>query len=316
MYDKRLEYFRNAYEREALISGISTAVIGPFPVGSPCIGSISNSEYFKKSRHHEGTASLKSIVDIIKEGDETKIRSAINNQIATILMLFLFNMGTDGMDFSAPLAKTNYFYYIHKPPLIYDTSHNSNLSITEGLESCIKDVQELPMLIYEQLKSNRFINYTFHGIKKSNVSGIEKDLKTIIKIFSKEYPSRLSYHKYRTGNRILIDTMSISFYNLTDIIPIFDYKRAKGVGIDIMLTNSEVEPNKIMMKGYSLLFRFIFGKYRENIYTLDGEAIYRPHSQAVDGVVKYICESLRNECPQDRKISKKMTKKKDKEGGV
>jgi len=314
MYDKRLEYFRNMYKKELLISGISTVVIGPFPVGSPCIGSINSRDCLKRSPHNGSVASLKDIANIIEEGDEAKILSVVNNQLVNILMLFLFNMGTDDLDFATPFAQINHFYYIHKPPLIFDTSHNSNLSIIGGLESCIKDVQGLPALIYEQLKSSRFINYTFHDIKKSNVPDIENDLKTIIKVFSKEYSSRMSYHKHRTSNRVLIDTMSISFYNLADIIPIFDYKKARGVGIDITLTNSEVEPNKIMMKGHNLLFRFIFGEYRENIFTLDGEAINRPYSQHVDEVVKYICKSLKNECPRDKKISKTITKKK--EGGV
>jgi len=311
MYDKRLEYFRKDYfsKEDPLMSGISTAAMGHLLIGSPCIGFISGNECLKKPTHGENMISLKDIADIIKKGDEVEIRSTIDNHLSHILMLFLFNMGTTDLYFATPPIRINQFYYIHKPPLIYDTSSNSNLSITGGLESYIKDVEELPALIYEQLKSNRFINYTFHDIKKSNVSGIESNLRKIIKVFSKEYPSRLSYHKYSTVNRVLIDTMSISFYNLVDVIPIFDYKKAKGVGMDITLTNSEIKLNKIMMKGYSSLFRFIFGKYRENIFTLDGAAIHRPHSQSVDSVIKYICELLKNECPRDKKICKKTAKK-------
>jgi len=310
MYDKKLKYLRNMYEGYLLMSGISTTIVNYLPVGSPCIGVIDGKDCFKKPPHGNiSRFSLEDMRKIVEKKDEAEIRSSLNNHISDIMLMFPFNMSTDGLDLITAGLKINYFYYINKPPLIYDTSHNSNLSIREGLESCIQDVQELPALIYEQLKSNRFINYTFYDIEKSNASGIESYLKTIIKVFSKEYPSKISYHRHNTRNRVLIDTMSISFYNLIDIIPIFDRKKSKGVGIDIMLTNSEVEPDRIMSKGYSLLFRFIFGKYRENIFTLDGAAIQRPWSQPVNEIIERICSLLKSECPRDKKISKKAAKK-------
>ena len=310
MYDKKLKYLRNGYKRSLLMSGISTTVVNYFPVGSPCIGIIDSRDCFKKSS--PGNISRPSLEDmhkIVEKRDEAKIRSLLNNHISNITLMFPFNMGTDGLDLVTAALKIDYFHYINKPPLIHDTSHNSNLSMGEGLKSYIQDVQKLPTLIYEQLKSNRFINYTFYDIKKSNVSDIESYLKAIIKVLSKEYPSKISYHKHNTRNRVLIDTMSISFYNLIDIIPIFDRKKSEGVGIDIMLTNSEVEPDRIMSEGYSLLFRFIFGRYRENIFTLDGAAIQRPWSQPVNEIIERICSLLKSECPRDKKISKKAAKK-------
>jgi len=305
MYNKKLEYLRDVYKGKLLISGISTTAIGHLPVGSPCIGIIDSPGCFKKVRYGNITQfSLEGMAEVIKKGDETEIRSTINDQMASIMVLFLFNIGDDSIDLTTASIKINHFHYIHKLPLIYDTPYLPEWDAPYIIENA----EKLPTLIKDQLKSNRFVNYTFSDIKKSNVSSIESNLKAVIKAISKEYPIRTSYHKYRTSNRVLLDTMSISFYNLVDVIPIFDCKKADGMAIDIMLTNSEVATNGIMLEGYNLLFRFIFGKYRENLFTLDGEAIYRPYNQQVNGTIGNVCELLKSQCPRDKKSNKKAKK--------
>lgn len=323
MYDKKLEWFKDAYKRNLLISGLSSVAVGYLPIGSPCIGIIDSKSCIKKPQHiNTPQFSLEDIAKAIKKGDEAEMRSIMNNQMLSITILFPFNIGADSIDFVKTSLRISCFYYIHKLPLIYDTPYTARWDasyITETSEFFIEDIKELPALIQEQLKSNRFVNYTFFNIKRSNIFNIESNLKAIIKVLSKEYPSKASYHRYRTDNRVLLDTMSISFYNLVDVIPIFDHKKAEGVGIDIMLTNSEVGQDKIMSEGYSLLFRFIFGKYRENIFALDGETIRRPYSQAVGATIDSACELLKNQCPRDKRSSKKAKKEvsvKNGEGGA
>jgi len=235
----------------------------------------------------------------------------MNQQLAAITVVFLFRTNADEYGFATTSIKINEFYYIDKPPLIYDTSFDAEWDASQTIGtsgSYVGDIQKLPTAIQKQLEDNRFVNYTFYNIKRSNVSNIESDLKAITEELSKKWPIKMSYYKLNPDNKVLLDIMSISFYNLTDVIPIFNCKKAKGVGMNIMLTNSEVNSNKIMSNGYGLLFGFIFGKYKENIYTLDGEAIYRPYGQPADEVIRYICKLLKQHCPQDKKVYDKVTK--------
>lgn len=316
MYSKKLEFFRKRYSRESLVSGMTTQKVNNIPAGSPSLGILDSDTPLLKSRASSKRGSsntLKELLKIIKEGDVVQINEALRQMVGKLNVLQLFSLENGMADYRSTILESSGFYYNQKPPLIYDVFSTVEM---ERLGDHIKDIGALPLQIYDQLKKDRFINYTFRNITRSNSLGIREDLEDIVKALSKEYPNKISFFQHTgDGNRVLLDLMSVSFYRLDDVIPMFDYRKSEGMSMEVLLTNSELGIDNIIRSGRSLIFRFLFTKHRENAFSIDGGPIKRPSDTIVKDATKYIYSLLERESPNDRK-SKTLREGKKKEREV
>lgn len=313
MYSKKLEYFQKLYNKKWLISGIVTQKGYGMPIGSPSIGILDSHTPLLKHRNGPKKSNpdiLKELLEIIKEGSVAEVNEELRRVVSEFNVLCLFALANERADYQFTVLRPDGFYYNRKLPLIYDVFSTVEL---KRLGDHIKDVGLLPLQVYNQLKKDRFINYTFRDIARSSSLGIKEDFGAIVKALSKEYPNKTSFFQHTgNGNRALLDLMSVSFYRLDDVIPMFDYKRSEGVSMEVLLTNSELGADDIVKGGRSLIFRFLFTKHRENAFSIDGELVKRQSDTTVKDVAKYICDLLERESPNDEgsKMSGKGRRKK------
>jgi len=67
----------------------------------------------------------------------------------------------------------------------------------------------------------------------------------------------------------------------------------------------------LVKQGNSMTYRFLFAKYKENIFSIDGESIKRPCDIAVAQALTMLCKFLRKSVPRDIKSSSKQSVKKE-----
>lgn len=292
MYSKKLEHLQKTFEEKGLFSGIVIGRQSEYArMGSPCLIKMNISKDLPPSL-------MKEMDEIIEKGPMVEINKDMSTKTNGVSVIFLFSMMNDINVYYMSPMRANRVHYIQKPPIIYDTFSTTEL---EKLEDYKKYPKAFPSAVAEQLKTNRFINYTFRNIMRSTTPQMIKELENIIEMFSKEYPNKVAcyHHNGIDNNRVLLDTVSLSFYSLIDMIPIFDYKRTEGVGIEILLTNSEIDSHNIHREGRSSVSRLLFAKYRENIFSIDGanlNANYFPVKDMMD----YIFNSIKVHSPNDK----------------
>ena len=185
------------------------------------------------------------------------------------------------------------------------------------LESSRKDAigDNILEQLKDQLDNNRFINYVFEDVKSSNIDNITLNIGKIVNILKsdKNYPNNISFYQYnRDGSRVLIDTVSISFYKIKDVIPVFNYKKLDGICMEITLINSDLKNESLMKQGYSMIYRFLFTKYKENIFFIDGQSIKRPNDILIKNTLVKLYSILKRSVPKDTKNSSKQSVKKSK----
>jgi len=318
MYIKKLEYFRDCYKEEDLISGLSTKVVACMPVGSPCLVALSQS-LCHNSRGSKSKTNVE-LQELLKAGDIGKVHEGLKKFFDSLHILFLFSMNNDNLDHLTASLNSNRFYCVEKRPLIYDTC--SSISLEEAGQIAHDNSQDnhifMPQLI-SQLKEDRFVNYTFNNVSLSNAKDVICDMKSIIASLTAVYPNSVSfYHSPWTGCRALIDTVSISFYKLADVVPIFNRRKSEGLCMEILLTSSEMDKSRIVKSEMSMTYRFLFAKHRENIFSIDGQPIKRAHDYPVSDVAKILYKKLEEYVPNDmaeKKVKRSKRRESKKVGG-
>jgi len=318
MYIKKLEYLQQLFNQKYLRSGLTVKSIKSLSIGTPCLIDINKGDNFlretqskrAKERRPETPPELIDQPELIDPPELIDLYLKRENISANIL--FLFNTYNEAPDFIISNNKTSKIYYTDDKPLIYD-SYSSTLLKSSERNAIVNNIFEQ---LKDQLTNNRFVNYVFEDIKSSNVNNVIFDVKKIAKMLSKNYQSNTSFYQYvYSGSRVLIDTLSISFYKMRDVIPVFNYKKSDGICMEIMLTNSELKGKLFEKRGYSMVYRFLFARHNENIFFIDGEPIMRPNDIPVTNGVDLICDLLRASTPKDmtKSSSDQSTKQESKE---
>lgn len=346
MYIEKLRYFQNRYKEEELLSGLITQSINGLPVGSPCLAFLPCGP--KETKAKSNIWAARRIVN------ETQDLNNINEQLRSLIdkfqLIFLFgvtgavtdteeaptesttgdrhgrvhfkvktnNVNPDHMDLSSRVTK---FYYTGEKPLIYDIHRFISL---HEVDRIVDNLETFPDELNVALKTNRFLNYTYYDIKRSNVNEVIDNITEIIRSLASGYQNSTSFyyceeHKGR-GSRVLVDVVSISFYKLADVVPIFNHRKLEGVCMEIFLTNSELKEKAVLEQNKFLTVRFLFTKHRENVFSIDGEPVKRPYDKTVAHTTKVLFKFLKAEVPNDaikgnKEKSKQKGKPKQKEVG-
>ncbi len=241
----------------------------------------------------------------LSDKDPHEIDNILSRNISKIKVFLPFYIGTPLNDYCEKIVGTDAFACSRIVPIIHDKGSHTSLERLSDVHD--KDeISNFGMAIGDVLKSVRYVNYTFTGIAKSNIKYIMEDINRMYNALRSVYEIDVCTYMY-AGNRsrMLIDTVSISFYNLCDMIPIFDSKRAKGIGIEISLASSSLPGIEYMGQGGAITYRFIMACYRENILTIDGEKINRALDVGSNKAISCISKVLRTEAPNDMKLHKR-----------
>lgn len=225
------------------------------------------------------------------------------NLSATVTTLFNPRNSSNN-EYIARLSRTittNELYFDGRRPLIFDKFSNVELKRLSDVHTK-NEIRNFPDVVNAYLQKNRFLNYVFTGVARSNTKALTKDLRNIFGSLRDKYPTNLCVHSGNAslaGLRRLIDVVSVSFYKLEDVIPIFDFKRSSGVAVEVFLTSSCCDSGDITTDGTSHTTRFLFSESRENVITIDGETINRPFSKPVGGVLRDMYSLVNIESPND-----------------
>jgi len=280
MYIKKLEYLQKNFKRDQLYSGVTTKSIKSLPIGTPCIIDLSVAD---KKKH----------ADVLKSAIEG-LMSYSNGDSTPVNVLFLFNIYQESPDILTSSSKISKIYCTNDKPLIYD-SYNSTFLKSSDKNSVNNNIFEQ---LKDQLKNNRFVNYLFEDVKSTNITNVMSNIDKIIKSLIKNYKNTVSFYHYPfNDSRILIDTISISFYRMGDVIPIFNHRKSEGICMEITTANSDIKSGSIMRGNYYMTYRFLFSKYRENIFSIDGEPVIRPNDTDIENALSLLHKLLKKSTP-------------------
>ena len=284
MYVRKLEYLQQRFKQDCLYSGVIVKAVKPLTIGTPCIIDLNVSN------------NKKLVADLKKLSDENRIDDYFHNGTAPANLLFLFNANNEYSDIVISNNKVPRVCRTDDKPLIYD-SYSSTL-LDSSKESIIGyDILEQ---VKDQLKNNRFVNYVFENARSSNVNNIISSIEKIVRSLIKDYKNAVSFYYYAfTGARVLIDTVSVSFYEIKDVIPVFNYKKSEGICMEVMMTNSDIKDESIIKEGHSMTYKFLFAKYSENVFSIDGEAVRRPNDSNITDVLSSSYKLLKKFVPID-----------------
>jgi len=290
MYIKKLEYLQQNFKQDNLYSGVTMRLLGSsLPIGTPCIINLNTSNSKKPAANLKDLHNEDKII-------EDKIKSYFKNETASANILFLFNIYCESPDIVIINNKVSKICYIDDKPLIYD-SYRSTFS-----KSSKKDVIDDSIFeqLKDQLKGSRFVNHVFKNVKSSNVNNVISNIDKIVAALVKNYKNTVSFYYYPfSGSRVLIDTVSLSFYKMKDVIPVFNYRKSEGICMEIMMTNSNIKGESLIRKGNSMTYRLLFAKYSENIFSIDGEPVKRPNDTDIATVLASSYRLLKKSTPKD-----------------
>lgn len=220
--------------------------------------------------------------------------------------IFVFSLYKDYRDFYVQGMHSHHVYFDGKKPLIFDEGRRFEL---ERLADVHKkdELNNFSEMIRDSLRKNRYINYSFEGVATSNKKYMLEDINTIFNDLQRAFPKNFSFFMSVLNNgtlRSLVDTVSISFYRMQDVIAIFDSKETSGMGVEIFLTNSNHRPIFMDEPEATATYRFLFSKSRENILTIDGELINRQNNRTTSDALSVAVSVISKNIPVDDKLKK------------
>ena len=247
-----------------------------------------------------------SVKDLYKMG-VVEANKLLQNRLSKVSTMFVFSFYKDYKDYYTHTMQTQHVYFDGKVPLIHDEGHRFELERLSNVHDK-GDINNFAEMIASSLKENRYINYSFEGVASSNKKYMFEDINTIFNSLRTVFPENFSFFRsiLNSGRlRSLVDTVSISFYRMQDVIAIFDSKKTSGMGVEIFLTNSIHKPVDTSKSESVATYRFLFSKSRENIFTIDGESIKRQHNRSTNDVLGSAFSVINKNIPVDNHLKKK-----------
>ncbi len=269
----------------------------------------------KKSVSNEAKKSTAKDIYQIAKKDLPKANGILSNSLDNINVIIPFSIWSDPRDYVVNVTNANKFHMDGSLPIIYDNGIHIELDRLSDVHNS-SDVSNFPDLLAERLQSNRFINYTFSEVGASNLKYMLEDINSFYNMLTKAYPNHISFFQYPHNRvKVITDVVSISFYELGDVLPIFDSKRAVGICMEIFITNSSIKGQDIVSKMKSATYRFVFSMSKENVFTIDGEAIHRPHDMSSSKAISMVRDRIAREIPNDASVKTNKSKFIE-EGGI
>jgi len=286
-----------------------------YPSGSsynrPSKGLYTSSKYY--SGKHRGESPESDIEKVtakdLYEMDIEEANKLLHFNGAKANIMFPFSFYEDLKDYYIYRMNGNQLYFNGEKPLIFDEGHILETERLSDIHSKT-EIQNFVEMVNDSLRSNRYLNYVFNNVATSNKKYMLEDINTIFNSLKKFYPKNVSFFRTPIGKslRCLIDTISISFYRIEDVIAIFDSRRASGIAVEIFLTNSTHDASNISRDGNTVTYRFLFSKFRENLFTIDGELIRRKYDRDTRDVLLMASSVISRDIPNDEKLKKEKSK--------
>ena len=309
MYKRIKDYLMDTCSNtDLLVSAISARNVS-FEVGLPCILNLGAKHIkYKKSK----SDARDEIVDIMKSGKHT-INALneyfYNNHNTVVEVIYPFPSRND-MGIVYLESRSGFdFHCIKSPPILTDKYKSAKVKNFKNVSSS-EYINKFPDKIEAELKKYRYSNYVLEEVGKSNYKDIIQYLYNLYGVLNNKYPHNTCAFSMGNGELTLLDTMSISFYKLTDVIPIFDTKHANGIAVEILFTNSTLEKDDLFNGGNHLIVRWLMSKYRDNLFTIDGEQIKRSFQKGIPDIIEGVITSILSRyVPDDTALKKKKAAK-------
>ena len=252
-------------------------------------------------------STAKDIYQIAKE-DLSKANNILSKSLDHINVIIPFSIWSDTVDYVVNTTNANRFHIDGSLPIIFDNGIHTEINRLSDVHDN-SDISNFPDLLVEKLQNNRFVNYTFSGVSVSNIKYMLEDINSFYNMLTKAYPNHVSFFQYPLNRiKVITDIVSISFYELGDVLPIFDSKRAHGICMEVFITNSLIKGQDIVSKMKSATYRFIFSKSKENVLTIDGEQIKRPHDMSSSKAISMVRDKIAREAPSDASVKNNKSK--------
>jgi hypothetical protein len=147
--------------------------------------------------------------------------------------------------------------------------------------------------------------------EKSAADKIHNELCLLVSNLKNDYPyNRVYYTKdIYLPAPFLLDTISVCFYSLDDVMPVFDFKAlTRSFCVEIILTNSELSPLKIHGGIGSLAITLLFSAGIDNVFEIDGEDIRGDDVRTINDIMILIQTIINSSISQRAAKSNKKSK--------
>lgn len=204
----------------------------------------------------------------------------------------------------------NSIYCIDGPVIFQDKHYSEDIDSPQKLRDLSK-IASIKDIIAKLQTEYRYINYSINTYS-SNASNILDTLNMFVKNLNNSfYNTRICISMKSPYKHALLDILSISFYRLPDVIPIFIPNKVDGVVMEIMLLNSITPWEDAINRNYFSSTKIVFSKYTDNVLVVDGEQLYkgRNNNIASNATTEYVEEVLCRYTPNDTQINNINNKK-------
>lgn len=308
MYSKRLKYLAEEYPKGKALSGLLLCDLEEASIGTPLIARI---DPFNGSvRDEDGSTLVKkpsgwiATAENLLELDPVIAQKIMILSISRIAVIPLLSMYKE-YDYKPFVVSPQNFFPRKETPLIYDSGGSvttTNL-FDQFNQAALSHIEEF---IADRLKIWRYFNIVIQKLAQSKRPDLLTGINAVMNALKHDFSYNTGYTLPYTPPRYLIDEVSISFYRLSDAIPIYDVKRTRGLCVEIMLLSSAT--NYGNMDKRPVVFRFLFSKFKDGVFSIDGERVKRHNETTVDKCLNIMYDILAASMPNDL-IYKKSRKK-------
>jgi len=176
------------------------------------------------------------------------------------------------------------------------------------IHKTLTKIEELPTfteILATLNKANRYITYDI-PLVKSRKDKIANTLSDIVGVIvEKTYANYTCLYLKMQGKHALLDQLAISFYKLTDVIPIFNTTKSEGIAMEVLLTNSLYSWPDSITYNYYFIARIAFSKYEDNLLVIDGEHLDYDKQQSAAGALDAIGNTIYKHSPDDSYLKEK-----------
>lgn len=290
MHPLKMAYYQNIVgKNDVVLCGILRRPFGELRAGMPCsmiIPNIYEKMFGKfeanmliekiKQESSKGKASIVTVNNLLKElyliiGDKLSGTLIIHSPLNTYFI---------PATITCPI---NNFLFNGKKPIMFDKHKiiESDTFEFEKLKS--NNFTHNTEIIEEVLKildTYRTFTIVKHGIDDHDKNHFIATTSTLINTIINMFFYNQSIYYYGNANKVLINTLSFSFYKIEDLVPLFSSKNDRcSIGVELFACNSDSK--QIIKSNDCILAQFIFAQHKEGLFKIDGADIHYIYARSV-----------------------------------